>query len=101
MKSIRKTVEILSLVMAFVAMPMISRAQTATEIAEMVMHSDEYLYGEGYGQTVNSARQPALASRTSKVSVSIRSTSNITEKENNTDEGLTTETKAKSIGKDY
>ena len=48
MKSIRKTVEILSLVMAFVAMPMISRAQTATEIAEMVMHSDEYLYGEGY-----------------------------------------------------
>ena len=47
MKSIRKTVEMLSLVIAFVAMPMFSRAQTATEIAEMVMHSDEYLYGEG------------------------------------------------------
>ena len=55
MKSIRKTLGILSLVAAFVAAPMNSHAQTATEIAEMVMHSNEYLYGEGYGQTVNSA----------------------------------------------
>ena len=101
MKSIRKTVEILSLVMAFVAMPMFSRAQTATEIAEMVMHSDEYLYGEGYGQTVNSADKQALANLTSKISVSISSTFNISENEINTDEGLTTETMAKSIVNSY
>ena len=101
MKNIRKTVEILSLVMAFVAMPMLSRAQTATEIAEMVMHSDEYLYGEGYGQTVNSADKQALANLTSKISVSISSTFNISENEINTDEGLTTETMAKSIVNSY
>ena len=101
MKSIRKTLGILSLVAAFVAAPMNSHAQTATEIAEMVMHSNEYLYGEGYGQTVNSADKQALANLTSKISVSISSTFNISESEINTDEGLTTETMAKSIVNSY
>ena len=47
MKSIRKTLGILSLVAAFVAAPMNSHAQTATEIAEMAMHSNENRYAEG------------------------------------------------------
>ncbi len=101
MKSIRKTIGILSLVAAFTAAPINSHAQTATEIAEKVMHSDEYLYGEGYGQTVNSADKQALANLTSKISVSISSSFSINESEINTDDGLTTETMAKSIVNSY
>ena len=86
---------------ALMAVPMLSRAQTATEIAQQVMNSDEYLYGEGYGATVNSADKQALANLTSKISVNISSTFNITESEINTDEGFTSETMAKSIVNSY
>ena len=86
---------------ALLAAPMLSHAQTATEIAQQVMNSDEYLYGEGYGATVNSADKQALANLTSKISVNISSTFNITESEINTDEGFTSETMAKSIVNSY
>lgn len=101
MKKNIKSFEILMLVLAIMCLPAASRAQTATEIAEIVMHSDEYLYGEGYGQTVNSADKQALANLTSKISVNISSTFNITENEINTDEGLTAETMVKSIVNSY
>lgn len=86
---------------ALMAAPMLSHAQTAAEIAQQVMNSDEYLYGEGYGATVNSADKQALANLTSKISVNISSTFNITESEINTDEGFTSETMVKSIVNSY
>ena len=41
MKKNIKSFEILMLVLAIMCLPAASRAQTATEIAEIVMHSDE------------------------------------------------------------
>ncbi|MDY3849141.1 MAG: hypothetical protein SOZ58_12620 [Prevotella sp.] len=101
MKSIIKKIGLFAFATALLAAPMLSRAQTATEIAQQVMNSDEYLYGEGYGATVNSADKQALANLTSKISVNISSTFNITESEINTDEGFTSETMAKSIVNSY
>ena len=101
MKTKNKSFGILLLVLAMMCLPAASQAQTATEIAEMVMNSSEYLYGEGYGKTVNSADKQALANLTSKISVDVSSSFEIVESEINTDAGLTAESMAKSIVNSY
>ena len=96
-----KSLGILLLALAMMCLPTVSQAQTAKEIAEMVMNSSEYLYGEGYGKTVNSADKQALANLTSKISVDVSSSFEIVESEINTDAGLTAESMAKSIVNSY
>lgn len=65
-------------------LPLTSLAQTAEERAEQMKANAEYICGEGWGDTYNSADQAALADLISKISLNISNSFEIKEEEFNT-----------------
>lgn len=73
-------------------LPLTSLAQTAEERAEQMKANAEYICGEGWGDTYNSADQAALADLISKISLNISNSFEIKEEEFNTNSSFDSKT---------
>ena len=89
--------------MLFVFLPLTCMAQstTAEQKAETIKADAEFLCGEGWGDTYNSADQAALADLISKISVNISNSFEIKEEELNTNSGLDTKSAVTSVMNSY
>lgn len=82
-------------------LPLTSLAQTAEERAEQMKANAEYICGEGWGDTYNSADQAALADLISKVSLNISNSFEIKEEEFNTNSSFDSKTAITSVMNSY
>ena len=78
-------------------LPLTSLAQTAEERAEQMKANAEYICGEGWGDTYNSADQAALADLISKISLNISNSFEIKEEEFNTNSSFDSKTAITSV----
>ncbi len=84
-----------------ILLPLASPAQNVEERAEQFKANNEYLCGEGWGDTYNSADQAALADLISKISLNISSSFEIKEEEFNTNNGFDSKTAVTSVMNSY
>lgn len=84
-----------------ILLPLASPAQNVEERAEQFKANNEYLCGEGWGDTYNSADQAALADLISKISLNISSSFEIKEEEFNTNSGFDSKTAVTSVMNSY
>lgn len=82
-------------------LPLTSLAQTAEERAEQMKANEEYICGEGWGDTYNSADQAALADLISKISLNISNSFEIKEEEFNTNSSFDSKTAITSVMNSY
>lgn len=82
-------------------LPLTSLAQTAEERAEQMKANAEYICGEGWGETYNSADQAALADLISKISLNISNSFEIKEEEFNTNSSFDSKTAITSVMNSY
>lgn len=82
-------------------LPLTSLAQTAEERAELMKANAEYICGEGWGDTYNSADQAALADLISKISLNISNSFEIKEEEFNTNSSFDSKTAIISVMNSY
>lgn len=82
-------------------LPLTSLAQTAEERAEQMKANAEYICGEGWGDTYNSADQAALADLISKISLNISNSFEIKEEEFNTNSSFDSKTAKTSVMNSY
>lgn len=82
-------------------LPLTSLAQTAEERAEQMKANAEYICGEGWGDTYNSADQAALADLISKISLNISNSFEIKEEELNTNSSFDSKTAITSVMNSY
>ena len=82
-------------------LPLTSLAQTAEERAEQLKANAEYICGEGWGDTYNSADQAALADLISKISLNISNSFEIKEEEFNTNSSFDSKTAITSVMNSY
>ena len=82
-------------------LPLTSLAQTAEERAEQMKANAEYICGEGWGDTYNSADQAALADLISTISLNISNSFEITEEEFNTNSSFDSKTAITSVMNSY
>lgn len=82
-------------------LPLTSLAQTAEERAEQMTANAEYICGEGWGETYNSADQAALADLISKISLNISNSFEIKEEEFNTNSSFDSKTAITSVMNSY
>lgn len=82
-------------------LPLSSLAQTAEERAEQMKANAEYICGEGWGDTYNSADQAALADLISKISLNISNSFEIKEEEFNTNSSFDSKTAITSVMNSY
>lgn len=82
-------------------LPLTSLAQTAEERAEQMKANAEYICGEGWGDTYNSADQAALADLISKISLNISNSFEIKEEEFNTNSCFDSKTAITSVMNSY
>ena len=82
-------------------LPLTSLAQTAEERAEQMKANAEYICGEGWGDTYNSADQAALADLISKISLNISNSFEIKEEESNTNSSFDSKTAITSVMNSY
>lgn len=82
-------------------LPLTSLAQTAEERAEQMKANAEYICGEGWGDTYNSADQAALADLISKISLNISNSFEIKEEEFNTNSSFDSKTAITSVINSY
>ncbi len=82
-------------------LPLTSLAQTAEERAEQMKANAEYICGEGWGDTYNSADQAALADLISKISLNISNSFEIKEEEFNTISSFDSKTAITSVMNSY
>ena len=82
-------------------LPLTSLAQTAEERAEQMKANAEYICGEGWGGTYNSADQAALADLISKISLNISNSFEIKEEEFNTNSSFDSKTAITSVMNSY
>ena len=82
-------------------LPLTSLAQTAEERAEQMKANAEYICGEGWGDTYNSADQAALADLISKISLNISNSFEIKEEEFNTNSSFDSKTAITSMMNSY
>jgi len=82
-------------------LPLTSLAQTAEERAEQMKANAEYICGEGWGDTYNSADQAALADLISKISLNISNSFEIKEEEFNTTSSFDSKTAITSVMNSY
>ena len=82
-------------------LPLTSLAQTAEERAEQMKANAEYICGEGWGDTYNSADQAALADLISKISLNISNSFAIKEEEFNTNSSFDSKTAIISVMNSY
>ena len=82
-------------------LPLTSLAQTAAERAEQMKANAEYICGEGWGDTYNSADQAALADLISKISLNISNSFEIKEEEFNTNSSFDSKTAITSVMNSY
>ena len=82
-------------------LPLASVAQTAEERAEQMKANAEYICGEGWGETYNSADQAALADLISKISLNISNSFEIKEEEFNTNSNFDSKTAVTSVMNSY
>lgn len=82
-------------------LPLTSLAQTAEERAEQMKANAEYICGEGWGDTYNSADQAALADLISKLSLNISNSFEIKEEEFNTNSSFDSKTAITSVMNSY
>ena len=82
-------------------LPLTSLAQTAEERAEQMKANAEYICGEGWGDTYNSADQAALADLISKISLNISNSFEIKEEEFNTNSSFNSKTAIISVMNSY
>ena len=82
-------------------LPLTSLAQTAEERAEQMKDNAEYICGEGWGDTYNSADPAALADLISTLSLNISNSFEIKEEEFNTNSSLDSKTAITSVMNSY
>lgn len=82
-------------------LPLTSLAQTAEERAEQMKANAEYICGEGWGDTYNSADQAALADLISKISLNISNSFEIKEEEFNTNSSFDSKMAISSVMNSY
>lgn len=82
-------------------LPLTTLAQTAEERAEQMKANAEYICGEGWGDTYNSADQAALADLISKISLNISNSFEIKEEEFNTNSSFDSKTAITSVMNSY
>lgn len=82
-------------------LPLTSLAQTAEERAEQMKANAEYICGEGWGDTYNSADQAALADLICKISLNISNSFEIKEEEFNTNSSFDSKTAITSVMNSY
>lgn len=82
-------------------LPLTSLAQTAEERAEQMKANAEYICGEGWGDTYNSADQAALADLISKISLNISNSFEIKEEEFNINSSFDSKTAIISVMNSY
>lgn len=82
-------------------LPLTSLAQTAEERAEQMKANAEYICGEGWGDTYNSADQAALTDLISKISLNISNSFEIKEEEFNTNSSFDSKTAITSVMNSY
>lgn len=82
-------------------LPLTSLAQTVEERAEQMKANAEYICGEGWGDTYNSADQAALADLISKISLNISNSFEIKEEEFNTNSSFDSKTAITSVMNSY
>lgn len=82
-------------------LPLTSLAQTAEERAKQMKANAEYICGEGWGDTYNSADQAALADLISKISLNISNSFEIKEEEFNTNSSFDSKTAITSVMNSY
>jgi len=82
-------------------LPLATIAQTVEERAEQMKANAEYICGEGWGDTYNSADQAALADLISKISLNISSSFEIKEEEFNTNSNFDSKTAVTSVMNSY
>ena len=82
-------------------LPLTSLAQAAEERAEQMKANAEYICGEGWGDTYNSADQAALADLISKISLNISNSFEIKEEEFNTNSSFDSKTAITSVMNSY
>lgn len=89
--------------MLFALLPLATMAQNtgAEQKAETIKANEEFICGEGWGDTYNSADQAALADLISKISVNISNSFEIKEEELNTNSGLDTKSAVTSVMNSY
>lgn len=86
----------------FCLLPLVSLAQTDVEKkAEELKTNTDYICGEGWAETYNSADQAALADLISKISINVSNSFQISEEELNTNNGLDSKTAVKSVMNSY
>ena len=86
----------------FLLLPLASLAQTDVEKkAEELKTNTDYICGEGWASTYNSADQAALADLISKISINVSNSFQISEEELNTNSGLDSKTAVKSVMNSY
>lgn len=88
-------------VILMLLLPLTSLAQTAEERAEQMKANAEYICGEGWGDTYNSADQAALADLISKISLNISNSFEIKEEEFNTNSSFDSKTAITSVMNSY
>ncbi len=82
-------------------LPIATMAQTIEERAEQMKANAEYICGEGWGDTYNSADQAALADLISKISLNVSSSFEIKEEELNTNANFDSKTAVTSVMNSY
>ena len=89
--------------MLFALLPLAAMAQTtgAEQKAQTIKADEEFICGEGWGDTYNSADQAALADLISKISVNISNSFEIKEEELNTNSGLDSKSAVTSVMNSY
>lgn len=89
--------------MLFALLPLATMAQTtgAEQKAQTIKADEEFICGEGWGDTYNSADQAALADLISKISVNISNSFEIKEEELNTNSGLDSKSAVTSVMNSY
>ena len=86
----------------FALLPLICLAQTDVEKkAEELKTNTDYICGEGWADTYNSADQAALTDLISKISINVSNSFQISEEELNTNNGLDSKTAVKSVMNSY
>ena len=84
-----------------ILLPNTTMAQTVAERAEQLKTNKEYICGEGWGDTYNSADQAALADLISKISLNISNSFEIKEEEFNTNSNFDSKTAVTSVMNSY
>lgn len=95
-----------SVLIALTLLPLASQAQTEAEKkaemkAEELKNNNDYICGEGWGDTYNSTDQAALADLISKISINVSNSFQINEEELNTNNGLDSKTAITSVMNSY